>query len=100
MTVRKASVIILEWHHQQLMNKRNTPVAMLIEAMQEELESSPKEVWPGMEYAIAIAKTFLDEEKKIMCDFANDWADAREESDRIRKIEEDEFNDSLGRFKP
>ena len=63
------------------MSKRQTPVALLIEAMQEELESSPKEVWQGMEYAIAIAKTFLDEEKKIMCDFANDWADAREESD-------------------
>ena len=54
------------------MSKRQTPVALLIEAMQEELESSPKEVWQGMEYAIAIAKTFLPEEKKIMCDFAND----------------------------
>ena len=74
------------------MSKRKTPVSLLIEAMQEELESSPKEVWQGMEYAIAIAKTFLDEEKKIMCKFADDWADAREESDRIRKIEEDEFN--------
>ena len=41
------------------MSKRQTPVALLIEAMQEELESSPKEVWQGMEYAIAIAKTFL-----------------------------------------
>ena len=91
MTVRKASVIILEWHHQQLMNKRNTPVAMLIEAMQEELESSPKEVWQGMEYAIAIAKTFLDEEKKIMCQFANDWADARNQMDE----EMDDFNSNL-----
>ena len=82
------------------MSKRQTPVALLIEAMQEELESSPKEVWQGMEYAIAIAKTFLPEQQKIMWDFANDWADAREESDRIRKIEEDEFNSHLGRFRP
>lgn len=82
------------------MSKRQTPVALLIEAMQEELESSPKEVWQGMEYAIAIAKTFLNEEKKIMCDFANDWADAREATDRQRKIEEDEFNSHLGRFRP
>ena len=82
------------------MSSRKTPVSLLIEAMQEELESSPKEVWQGMEYAIAIAKTFLPEEKKIMCDFANDWADAREESDRIRKIEEDEFNSHLGKFRP
>lgn len=82
------------------MSKRQTPVALLIEAMQEELESSPKEVWQGMEYAIAIAKTFLDEEKKIMCDFANDWADAREATDRQRKIEEDEFNSHLGKFRP
>jgi hypothetical protein len=35
-----------------------------------------------------------------MCKFADDWADAREESDRIRKIEEDEFNSHLGRFRP
>jgi len=81
------------------MSKRNTPVALLIEAMQEELENSPKEVWQGMEYAIAIAKTFLPEEKKIMCKFADDWADARDATDRQRKIEEDEFNSSLGRFK-
>ena len=81
------------------MSKRQTPVALLIEAMQEELESSPKEVWQGMEYAIAIARTFLDEEKKIMCDFANDWADAREATERQRKIEEDEFNSHLGRFR-
>ena len=80
--------------------KRKTPVSLLIEALQDELENSPKEVWQGMEYAIAIAKTFLDEEKKIMRDFANDWADAREESDRIRKIEEDEFNSHLGKFRP
>jgi len=80
------------------MSKRKTPVSLLIEAMQEELESSPKEVWQGMEYAIEIAKTFLPEEKKIMCKFADDWADAKEESDRIRKIEEDEFNSSMGRF--
>ena len=59
------------------MSKRKTPVSLLVEALQDELENSPKEVWQGMEYAIAIAKTFLDEEKKIMCDFANDWADAR-----------------------
>jgi hypothetical protein len=52
-----------------------------------------------MEYAIAIAKTFLPEEKKIMCKFANDWADAREESERQRKIEEDEFKNHLGKFK-
>ena len=82
------------------MNKRKTPVSLLIEALQDELENSPKEVWQGMEYAIAIAKTFLDEEKKIMCDFANDWADARDATDRQRKIEEDEFNSSLGRFRP
>jgi len=81
------------------MNKRKTPVALLIDAMQDELENSPKEVWQGMEYAIAIAKTFLPEEKKIMCKFANDWADAREESERQRKIEEDEFKNHLGKFK-
>ena len=81
------------------MSKRNTPVALLIDAMQDELENSPKEVWQGMEYAIAIAKTFLPEEKKIMCKFADDWADARDATDRQRKIEEDEFNSSLGRFK-
>ena len=91
MTVRKTSVIILEWHHQQPMSKRNTPVALLIEAMQEELESSPKEVWPGMEYAIAIATTFLAEEKKIMMQFANDWADARKQMDEER----DDFNSNL-----
>ena len=51
--------------------------------MQEELESSPKEVWPGLEYAIAMAKRLLPEEKKIMCKFANDWADAREETDKM-----------------
>mgnify|MGYP003660598989 CR=1 FL=1 len=73
------------------MSKRQTPVALLIEAMQEELESSPKEVWPGMEYAIAIATTFLDEEKKIMCKFANDWADARNQNDE----EMDDFNSNL-----
>ena len=55
----------------------------MIEALQDELESSPKEVWQGMEYAIAIARTFLDEEKKIMCKFADDWADAREATDRM-----------------
>ena len=33
------------------MSKRKTPVSLLIEAIQEELESSPKEVWQGMEYA-------------------------------------------------
>jgi len=60
-----------------------TPVSLLIEAMQEELESSPKEVWPGLEYAIAMAKRLLPEEKKIMCKFAEDWADAREETDRM-----------------
>jgi len=60
-----------------------TPVSLLIEAMQEELESSPKEVWPGLEYAIAMAKRLLPEEKKIMCKFANDWADAREETDKM-----------------
>ena len=49
------------------MSKRQTPVSLLIEAMQEELENSPhEEVWQGMEYAIEIAKTFLPEEKKIM----------------------------------
>ena len=60
-----------------------TPVSLLIEAMQEELESSPKEVWPGLEYAIAMAKRLLPEEKKIMCKFAEDWANAREETDRM-----------------
>ena len=60
-----------------------TPVSLLIEAMQEELESSPKEVWPGLEYAIAMAKRLLPEEKKIMCKFANDWANAREETDKM-----------------
>ena len=65
------------------MSKRKTPVSLLIEAMQEELESSPKEVWPGLEYAIAMAKRMLPEEKKIMCKFAEDWADAREETDRM-----------------
>ncbi len=65
------------------MSKKMTPVSLLIEAMQEELESSPKEVWPGLEYAIAMAKRFLPEEKKIMCKFANDWADAREETDKM-----------------
>ena len=65
------------------MSKRMTPVSFLIEAMQEELESSPKEVWPGLEYAIAMAKRLLPEEKKIMCKFAEDWADAREETDRM-----------------
>ena len=60
-----------------------TPVSLLIQAMQEELESSPKEVWPGLEYAIAMAKRLLPEEKKIMCKFAEDWADAREETDRM-----------------
>ncbi len=60
-----------------------TPVSLLIEAMQEELESSPREVWPGLEYAIAMAKRLLPEEKKIMCKFAEDWADAREETDRM-----------------
>ena len=73
------------------MSKRQTPVALLIEAMQEELESSPKEVWPGMEYAIAIAKTFLAEEKEIMMKFANDWADARNQNDE----EMDDFNSNL-----
>lgn len=65
------------------MSKRMTPVSLLIEAMQEELESSPKEIWPGLEYAIAMAKRLLPEEKKIMCKFAEDWADAREETDRM-----------------
>lgn len=65
------------------MSKKMTPVSLLIEAMQEELESSPKEVWPGLEYAIAMAKRILPEEKKIMCKFANDWADAREETDKM-----------------
>ena len=65
------------------MSKKMTPVSLLIEAMQEELESSPKEVWPGLEYAIAMAKRLLPEEKKIMCKFAEDWADAREETDRM-----------------
>ena len=65
------------------MSKKMTPVSLLIEAMQEELESSPKEVWPGLEYAIAMAKRLLPEEKKIMCKFANDWADAREETDKM-----------------
>lgn len=83
------------------MSKRQTPVSLLIEAMQEELENSPhEEVWQGMEYAIEIAKTFLPEEKKIMCKFADDWADAREATERQRKIEEDEFNSHLGRFRP
>ena len=68
--------------------------------MQEELESSPKEVWPGMEYAIEIAKRMLPQEKEIMCKFADDWADAREATDRQRKIEEDEFNSHLGKFRP
>ena len=65
------------------MSKKMTPVSLLIEVMQEELESSPKEVWPGLEYAIAMAKRLLPEEKKIMCKFANDWADAREETDKM-----------------
>ena len=65
------------------MSKKMTPVSLLIEAMQEELESSPKEVWPGLEYAIAMARRLLPEEKKIMCKFANDWADAREETDKM-----------------
>ena len=65
------------------MSKKMTPVSLLIEAMQEELESSPKEVWPGLEYAIAMAKRLLPEEKKIMCKFANDWADAKEETDKM-----------------
>ena len=65
------------------MSKRMTPVSLLIEAMQEELESSPKEVWPGLEYAIAMAKRLLPEEKKIMCKFAEDLANAREETDRM-----------------
>ena len=82
------------------MSKRKTPVSLLIEAMQEELESSPKEVWPGLEYAIAMAKRMLPEEKKIMCKFAEDWADAREATERQRRIEEDEFNSHLGRFRP
>ena len=82
------------------MSKRKTPVSLLIEALQDELENSPKEVWQGMEYAIAIARTFLDEEKKIMCKFADDWADAREATERQRKIEEDEFNIHLGKFRP
>lgn len=83
-----------------MQNKRQTPVALLIEAMQEELESSPKEVWQGLEYAIAIARSFLDEEKEIMCKFADDWADARNRLERMRKIEEDEFKSHLGRFRP
>lgn len=82
------------------MSSRKTPVSLLIEAMQEELENSPKEVWPGLEYAMAIAKTFLSEEKKIMCKFADDWADAREATERQHRIEEDEFNSHLGRFRP
>ena len=82
------------------MSNRNTPVSLLIDALQDELESSPKEVWQGMEYAIAIARTFLDEEKKIMCKFADDWADAREASDRQRRIEEEEFRSHLGKFRP
>ena len=82
------------------MSKRKTPVSLFIEALQDELESSPKEVWQGMEYAIAIARTFLDEEKKIMCKFADDWADAREASDRQRRIEEEEFRSHLGKFRP
>ena len=65
------------------MSKKMTPVSLLIKAMQEELESSPKEVWPGLEYAIAMAKRLLPEEKKIMCKFANDWADAKEETDKM-----------------
>ena len=69
------------------MSKRMTPVSLLIEAMQEELESSPKEVWPGLEYAIAMAKRMLPEEKKIMCNFAEDWADAREETDQMYKYD-------------
>ena len=68
------------------MSKRKTPVSLLIEALQDELESSPKEVWQGMEYAIAIARTFLDEERKIMCKFADDWADAREATDNNFKL--------------
>ena len=30
-----------------------------------------------------MAKRLLPEEKKIMCKFANDWADAREETDKM-----------------
>ena len=75
-------------------NKRQTPVSLLIEALQEEMASSPTEAWQGMEYAIAIAKTFLDEEKKIMCKFADDWHAVQRE----QQNEEDEFNASLGKF--
>ena len=38
--------------------------------------------------------------KKIMCKFADDWADAREATERQRRIEEDEFNSHLGKFRP
>tara|TARA_B110000285_G_C15058850_1_gene581159 strand:- start:760 stop:993 length:234 start_codon:yes stop_codon:yes gene_type:complete len=75
-------------------NKRQTPVSLLIEALQEEMASSPKEVWQGMEYAIAIAKTFLDEEQKIMCKFADDWHRVQRQLDE----EMDETDSSLGRF--
>ena len=82
------------------MAKSKTPVSLLIEAMQEELESSPKEVWPGLEYAIAMAKRMLPEEKKIMCKFAEDWAEAKARTDRMYQQEMDEFNSHLGKFRP
>ena len=82
------------------MAKSKTPVSLLIEAMQEELESSPKEVWPGLEYAIAMAKRMLPEEKMIMCKFAEDWAEAKARTDRMYQQEMDEFNSHLGKFRP
>ena len=82
------------------MSKKMTPVSLLVEAMQEELESSPKEVWPGLEYAIAMAKRMLPEEKKIMCEFAEDWAEAKAQTDRMYQQEMDEFNSHLGKFRP
>lgn len=81
-------------------SKKKTPVSLLIEAMQEELESSPKEVWPGLEYAIAMAKRMLPEEKEIMCKFAEDWAEAKAQTDRMYQQEMDEFNSHLGKFRP
>ncbi len=81
-------------------NKSKTPISLLIEAFQDELESSPKEVWPGLEYAIAMAKRMLPEEKKIMCQFAEDWHRAQLEMDDLYRSEMEDFNNHLGKFRP
>lgn len=71
-------------------NKKKTPISLLIEALKEELENGPKELWPGLEYSIEIAKTFGKLEKKIMCQFAEDWHVTQLEMDDLYRYSSNE----------